>query len=72
MANFSLAFPVSLVKDLDLVLEWNQRFWLTNPGEFVLEPIQEAFVELLVECLVISAGARSVSVEIEGVLDGLA
>jgi len=32
VANLSLTFPVSLVKDLHLVLEGNQRLRLSNPG----------------------------------------
>ena len=45
-ANFGLALPVVLIKDLDLVLQEDQHRWLTNPGKFILEPIQEALVKL--------------------------
>ena len=57
MADFSLAFPVSLVEDLYLVLEGNQHVGLPNPGELVLELIQEPLIELPVECFVVPAGA---------------
>jgi len=41
VANFGLTFPVSLVKDLHLMLEGNQCVGLPNPGELVLQSIQE-------------------------------
>ena len=72
MANFSLAFPVSLVKDLYLGLEGNQCVRLPNPSELVLESIQEPFIELPVECFVIPASAWHILVEVESVFDGLA
>ena len=60
-----------LIEDLDLVLQEDQRRQLTNPGKFILEPIQEAFVELLIQRTVIPTGPQSVTVEIKGVLDSL-
>jgi len=54
-ANFGLAFPVSLVEDLYLVLEGNQCVRLSNPGELILESIWEPLIELPVECLVLDA-----------------
>ena len=74
MANFGLVFPVSLVKDLYLVLEWDQCVGLTNPGELLLESIWEALINLLVECFkfVIPASAWCVLVEVKDVLDHLA
>jgi len=57
MADFGLAFPVSLVEDLYLVLEGNQHVGLPNPGELVLELIWEPLIELPVECFVVPASA---------------
>ena len=71
MANFGLVLPVALIEDLDLVLQEDQYRWLTNPGKFILEPIWEAFVELLIQHTVIPTRPRSVTVEIKGVLDSL-
>ena len=71
MANFGLALPVALIEDLDLVLQEDQHRQLTNPSKFVLEPIQEAFVKLLIKRTVIPTGPWSVVVEIKGVLDSL-
>ncbi len=71
VANFRLMLPVVLIEDLDLVLQEDQRRWLTNPGKFVLEPIQEAFVKLLIKCTVIPTGPWSITIEIKRVLDSL-
>src|SRR6266511_2688437 len=70
-ANFGLVLPVALIEDLDLVLQEDQYRWLTNPGKFVLELIQEAFVKLPIKCTVIPTSPQSVAVEIKGVLDSL-
>jgi len=71
-ADLGLTFPVSLVEDLHLVLEGNQRLRLPNPGELVLESIWEPLIELPVEGFVIPAGARCVPIEVEGVFHSLA
>ncbi len=62
---------MALIKDLDLVLQEDQHRQLTNPGKFILEPIWEAFVELLIQHTVIPTGLQSVAVEIKGILDSL-
>jgi len=72
VANLSLTFPVSLVKDLHLMLEGNQRVGLPNPGELVFESIWEPLIELLVERFVIPASARRVPIEVKGVFHSLA
>ncbi len=38
MANFRLVLPVALIEDLDLVLQEDQRRWLTNPGGLYTAP----------------------------------
>jgi len=53
-------------------LEGNQCVGFPNPGELVLESIRQPLIELPVEGLVVPAGARRVSVEVEGVLHSLA
>src|SRR6266545_1754431 len=58
MANFGLALPVALIEDLDLVLQEDQHRQLTNPGKFVLELIQEAFVKLPIKRTFIPTGPR--------------
>ncbi len=60
VANFGLALPLALIKDLDLVLQEDQHRWHINPGKFVLEPIWEAFVKLPIKCTVIPTSPRSV------------
>jgi len=65
-------FPVSLVEDLHLMLEGNQRLVLPNPGELVLESIREPLIELPVEGFVIPAGAWHVLIEVKGVFHSLA
>ncbi len=62
---------MALIEDLDLVLQEDQHRWLTNPGKFILEPIWEAFVKLLIKCVIIPTSPQSVTVEIERVFDGL-
>jgi len=71
-ADFGLTFPISLIEDLHLMLEGNQRFGFPDPGELVLESIWQPLIELPVEGLVVPAGARHVSVEVEGVFHSLA
>jgi len=71
-ADFGLTFPMSLIEDLHLMLEGNQRFGFPNLGELVLESIRQPLIELPVEGLVVPAGARRVSVEVEGVFHSLA
>jgi len=68
-ANLGLTFPVSLVEDLHLVLEGNQRLGLPNPGELVLELIWEPLIELSVEGF---AGVQHILIEVEGVFHSLA
>jgi len=50
-ADFGLTFPISLVEDLYLVLEGNQRFSFPNLGELVLESIWQPLIELPVAVL---------------------
>jgi len=71
-ADFGLTFPISLIKDLHLMLEGNQRFGFPNLGELVLESIRQPLIELPVEGLVIPAGVWCISVEVEGVFHSLA
>jgi len=54
------------------MLEGNQCFGFPNLGELVLESIRQPLIELLVEGLVVPAGAQRVSVEVEGVFHSLA
>ena len=50
----------------------NQCFGFPNAGELILESIWQPLIELPVEGLVVPAGVRHVSVEVEGVFHSLA
>jgi len=68
-ADFVLLFPISLIKDLDRLLEFGECVRSSEVGDFVFEMIWESFVVLSDKGNVIPTGAEGMVVEIKGILD---